>query len=96
MTSDIKTYSWVVFFLMLLLGAALGVTYLPLGAFSPVVAVFISIVKTFLIVLFFMHVKHAKGVIKLFAGAGFVWLIILIGLTMTDYLFRTDMHIPSL
>jgi cytochrome c oxidase subunit 4 len=52
------------------------------------VAIFIAICKAFLIILFFMHVKYASHVVWAFAGAAFVWLGILMALTLTDYITR--------
>ena len=52
------------------------------------VAVFIAMCKAFLIILFFMHVKYSSRVVWAFAGAAFVWLGILMTLTLTDYITR--------
>jgi cytochrome c oxidase subunit 4 len=52
------------------------------------VAVLIAMCKAFLIILFFMHVKYSSRVVWAFAGAAFVWLGILMTLTLTDYMSR--------
>ena len=44
--------------------------------------------KTTLVVLYFMHIRHSSALSKLVAAAGFLWLIILIAFTMSDYLTR--------
>ena len=49
----------------------------------------ISIAKTILIVLVFMEVRYTRGVVRVFAGAGLVWLFLLFLLTFTDYLTRS-------
>lgn len=52
------------------------------------VAVIIAICKAFLIILFFMHVKYGSRLTWAFAAAGFVWLGIMITLSMSDYFTR--------
>ena len=48
----------------------------------------ISVAKAVLIVTIFMEVHYTKGVIRVFAGAGLVWLMLLFLLTLTDFLTR--------
>jgi cytochrome c oxidase subunit 4 len=45
-------------------------------------------VKATLVVLFFMHVKFTNRLTQLAAASGFAWLLILIGLTLSDVLTR--------
>lgn len=52
------------------------------------VAVIIAMCKAFLIILFFMHVKYGSRLTWAFASAGFVWLGIMITLSMSDYFTR--------
>jgi cytochrome c oxidase subunit 4 len=49
----------------------------------------IGIVKATIIILFFMHVRYSSKMVWVIAAAGFVWLLILVGLTLTDYFSRT-------
>jgi cytochrome c oxidase subunit 4 len=35
-----------------------------------------------------MHVKYSNKLVWLFAGSGFIWLLILIGLAASDYISR--------
>ncbi|MBE7158772.1 MAG: Caa(3)-type oxidase subunit IV [Rhodospirillales bacterium] len=48
----------------------------------------ISVAKTVLIALIFMEMRYNKGVVRVFAGAGLVWLFLLFLLTFNDYLTR--------
>jgi len=57
---------------------------------NMVVAILIAIGKAVLIILFFMHVKYSSRLVWAFAAAGFVWLGILMTLTLCDYLSRND------
>jgi cytochrome c oxidase subunit 4 len=52
------------------------------------VAILIAICKATLIILFFMHVKYGSRVTWAFAMAGFVWLGIMMTLSMSDYFTR--------
>ncbi|MCP4205020.1 MAG: hypothetical protein GY769_24190 [bacterium] len=73
-----------------MVGTALTVAtaFADLGAFNDVVALTIAVVKTTLVVLFFMHVRNSAPMTKLSIIAGFLWLAILIGLTLSDYFSR--------
>jgi cytochrome c oxidase subunit 4 len=83
-----KTYLAIFFVLMALLGATVAVAYINLGVWNLPVAMAISIIKGGLIVLFFMHVRYGSNLAKVFAGAGFFWLLILLSLAMSDYATR--------
>lgn len=72
-----------------LLVVTVAVALIDLGPLNVAVAMSIAIAKTALIVLYFMHLRYAGGLTRIFAVAGFVWLAILIGITLSDYLTRT-------
>ncbi len=75
--------------IILLVLTAIGAK-LPLSAgVHDLLAFGISVAKTILIVLVFMEVHYNKGVVRVFAGAGLVWLFLLFLLTFTDYLTRS-------
>ena len=58
------------------------------GGLNTVVAIAIAVVKATLVILYFMHVRYSDGLTWVFVGAGFFWLLILIGGTMNDVLTR--------
>ena len=74
--------------LMVLLGLTWGIAQVDLGVFNVVAALTIAIIKMLLVILFFMHVRYSSGLTWLFAAAGFIWLMIMIDLTLGDYLTR--------
>jgi cytochrome c oxidase subunit 4 len=82
------TYVAVYIGLMALLGLTVLVAAVDLGTLNLVIALLIAAAKAVLIVLFFMHVRHANTIVRLFAGVGFVWLLILLLLTLGDYANR--------
>ena len=55
---------------------------------NVIVALLIAITKATLVVLFFMHVKYSSRLVQIVVGSSIVWLIILIGITISDYLSR--------
>lgn len=81
----LKTYYAI--FAALLGGTALtvGVAFLDLGPMNTVVAITIAVIKALLVVLYFMHVKYSSRLTWVFAGAGFVWLLLMLGLTLADF-----------
>ena len=82
--------AYVLVFLALMVGTALtvGAAFVDLGIFNDTVALAIATVKATLVVLIFMHVRHSSRMTKLSIVAGFLWLAILIGLTLSDYFSR--------
>ena len=83
-----STYYAIFGALMLLTAATVGVAFVNLGSFNFPVAIGIAITKATLVILFFMHAKYSSQLTKLFVGTAFFFLIILLGLSLTDYLSR--------
>ena len=65
-----------------------GIAFVDLGLFAAPAALAVATVKTVLVVLYFMHVRFSSAVTKLFAGAGFFFLLILAALTLGDVVSR--------
>ena len=74
--------------LLLLLVLTVGANFVNLGPFNVAVALMISIAKATLILLFFMEVRYSPPMVWLFATAGFVWLLLLLIFTQSDYQTR--------
>ena len=83
-----KTYGWTWFALLVLLCATWLLSRFDLKPFNAAIALGIASAKMMLILLYFMHLRYRRRLIWVFAGAGFVWLLILIELTLSDYLTR--------
>lgn len=66
-----------------------------LGAMNTPIALAVAGVKATLVILFFMGVKYNTPLTKVVAASGFVWLIILFGMTMGDYLTRAWLGFPG-
>ena len=87
-TPSVKTYFLVFGALLALLALTVGTSYLNLGPFNLIVSLTISIAKALLILLIFMEVRYSHPIVRLFAGAAFLWLLIMFALTMSDYYSR--------
>jgi cytochrome c oxidase subunit IV len=79
----------------LILGCLLLGTYITvqaakidLGRWNIVLALTIAVTKMTLVILFFMHGKYSPRRTQLVIVAGFFWLAIMLGLTLTDYTTR--------
>ncbi len=81
-------YLTIVAILLVMTATTVGVSYLDLGLFNPIVALAIAAFKMILVVLFFMHVKYSTKLTKLTVGAGIFTFLILIGMTLSDYMTR--------
>ena len=84
----VKTYLTIFAALMAFTAITVAVAFVDLGPFNNVVMLGIAVTKAVLVVLFFMHVRYSTRLIPLVAAGGFLWLLILFGLTMSDYLSR--------
>lgn len=80
--------------LMLLLALTTGLAFVPLGAAQLSVSLAIACTKALLVLLLFMELKGSSALVRVFACAGFFWLLIMIALTSADYTHRTDQRIP--
>ena len=65
------------------------------GAWNTVIAMAIAITKATLVVLFFMHVKYSTRLTWLVVGGAFVWLAIMILITVSDYWYRGLLGTPG-
>lgn len=85
----VKTLSLVWLALVVLLLATWMLSRLNLGPSSLAVALTIAFSKLFLIAAYFMELKWKPRTLWLISGVGLVWLMILMELTLTDYLTRS-------
>lgn len=66
------------------------------SGWNTAIAVGIAVLKGLLILLIFMHLKFGSRLSWVFAAAGFAWLMIMMWLTMTDYLSRQSLPGPRI
>lgn len=73
---------------LMLLAATIGVAQLELGALNPLLNLSIASLKALLIAWSFMHLREGSGLVRVFAASALFWLLILFGLSLSDYLTR--------
>jgi cytochrome c oxidase subunit 4 len=84
-----KIYFRVYATLMALLILTVGLSFVDIGRhWNNLIAEGIGFAKAMLIVLFFMHVRYGSKLTWFFAGAGVLWLGMMMVLTSSDYLTR--------
>lgn len=86
--------------LVLLTGLTVAVAFFDLGGgrlhyVNALVAITIAVSKALLVVLYFMHVRYSDRLTWIFVGAGVFWFVILIVLTLADYLSRGWFPVPG-
>jgi cytochrome c oxidase subunit 4 len=96
----LRLYIGIFVALILLTGLTVGIAFFDLGggrfhAANAVAAISIAVTKALLVVLYFMHVRYSPRLTWIFVGAGVFWFVILIVLTLADYLSRGWFPIPG-
>jgi cytochrome c oxidase subunit 4 len=92
------TYLGILIALMLLLAITVVMAFINIdhwtaahhlgSGWNTAIAVTIAFLKGLLILLVFMHLRYGSHLTWVFAAAGFIWLGIMLWLTMTDYFTR--------
>jgi cytochrome c oxidase subunit IV len=65
-----------------------GVAFIDLGLLNTVIALTIAAAKALLVLLYFMHLRYSSGLTWIVLGAGMFWVILLLTITLSDYLTR--------
>ena len=86
---SIPTLSWTWLALLILLAITCASAYIGLGALNTCINIGIAVVKALLVGAVFMHLRQSSPLVRLFAAAGVVWLLILAGLGAADFLTRS-------
>lgn len=78
--------TWVLLLLFLVL--TVWVSHLSLGVFNLPLALLIAVLKSALVIAFFMRLKRSEGLIKIYVAMGIMSVVILLTLTFSDILTR--------
>ena len=62
--------------------------YIDMKWLNPVIALGIACFKAVVVILFFMHAKYQSRLIKMTIASGFFVFLVLIVMTMSDYMSR--------
>ena len=86
----VQPITYAVVFGVLLVGTLLTVVAaeFDMGVMNPVIALGIASFKAVVVILFFMHVKFQSRLIKMTVAAGFFTFLVLITMTLSDYISR--------
>lgn len=90
-----KLYVGIFLFLMVMTAITVFAASVDMGWANPVVALVIATMKATTVILFFMHVKYSTKLTQVVILSALFFLILLLGLTMTDYLSRGWMSYPT-
>jgi cytochrome c oxidase subunit 4 len=85
---SVKVYAAVFAALLALTITTVAVSKLELGEYNFIAAMTIAVIKATLVIMFFMDVRRATSLTKLFVGAGLFWMAILLVFVLSDYLSR--------
>ncbi len=91
----VRVYLLVFAALLALTATTARVAFVDLGPLNNVAALGIAVLKAALVVLFFMHVRYGTRLVPLVIAAGVFWLLILLGLSLSDYLMRGWLGVPG-
>jgi cytochrome c oxidase subunit 4 len=85
---SIKTYTftWLSLLALTLITTLIG--FVDLGVFTMVIAVGIALLKAAIIAAIFMHALLEAKLVKVVIAGGVVWFLIMVTLTMSDYVTR--------
>lgn len=90
-----KTY---VFAWLGLLGLTLAntlIAFLNLGVWSTVIAIGIATIMASIVAGFLMHALYETKVIKIIVAGGVIWFLIMVSLTLNDYVTRGWLPFPG-
>ena len=83
-----KIYAVIFATLLLLTLVTVDVATYNFGMMNIYIALAIATTKATLVILYFMHVRYAPALVAVFAAAGFVWLLLLLTFTLSDFVTR--------
>jgi cytochrome c oxidase subunit 4 len=83
-----KTYGIIFITLLTFTGITVAAAFVNLGILNPIVALAIASTKAVIVILFFMHVFYQSKLIKMTVAAGFFTFLVLITMTLSDYISR--------
>ncbi len=87
------TFTWLGLLALALTTTLIG--FVDLGPFSMGIAILIATTKACLIVAFFMHGLYESKLIRVIIGAGVIWFLIMVTLTINDYVTRGWLPFPG-
>ena len=83
-----RTYGIILLSLLTLTFASILITEIELGVYTVAGAMLFAIVKSYLVLTYFMHLKYDKPYIRIMVLFVFAIFVVVLVITMLDYLYR--------
>ena len=83
-----RVYIVVLLALMALTFASIGITSIEMGEFTVAAALVFACIKSYLVLIYFMHLKYDKKYIAAMVAFVFLLFFVVIVITFLDYLYR--------
>lgn len=83
-----RVYLYILIALIAFTFMSIGITSINLGAYSVLGAMIFAMLKSFLVLTYFMHLKFDSLFLKLSVLSIFILLLIVIIITFLDYFYR--------
>jgi cytochrome c oxidase subunit 4 len=83
-----RVYVLVLLALLALTFASIGITSIEMGEFTVAAALVFACIKSYLVLIYFMHLKYDKKYIAAMVAFVFILFTVVIVITFLDYLFR--------
>lgn len=87
-TTEYKTLGIILLILLSLTFATIEITSIHLGAFTVTAALLIAGFKGFLVLSYFMHLKHESMLLRILVAMVFVLFALIVLITFIDYAYR--------
>jgi cytochrome c oxidase subunit 4 len=84
-----RVYLLVLIALVALTFGSIWITSIELGELTVAAALVFATIKSYLVLIYFMHLKYDKKYIRIMVGFVFTIFLVVIVITFLDYLFRT-------
>lgn len=83
-----RVYVYILIVLIVFTFLSIGITQINLGVYSVLGALIFAMVKSFLVLTYFMHLKFDTPFLRLSVLSIFILLLVVIIITFLDYFYR--------
>ncbi|MBQ0718463.1 MAG: cytochrome C oxidase subunit IV family protein [Sulfitobacter litoralis] len=83
-----RLYVIILLALLALTFSSIAITEIELGVYTVAGALLFAIIKSYLVLTYFMHLKYDKPYIKIMVLFVFAIFVVVLVITMLDYLYR--------
>lgn len=91
---SVASHWWTLAALWVLLFVSAVLSELPLGRMITVLTTLIAVAQACIVLVIFMRLKSARPALRMIAVLSFLWPLLLVALTLGDYMTRSPLHWP--